>query len=124
VSEIGVPYAFADPETGARECPVCAEWIPETYDFTTDTIDGEQVTRNYADHYAREHAAPVLITDIPLPWKHPMGTVVAVEYPEDRPLVVDLVLQSGHRTAETCTATYRQGHAGVWDLARFLAAEG
>lgn len=64
--------------------------------------------------------SPTPVTEIGLPWKHPFGTVVAVEYPADRPMVVDLVLSSGNRTAETRTALYTQKPNGLWDLARFV----
>jgi hypothetical protein len=60
------------------------------------------------------------VTDIPRPWIHPWGTVVGVEYPEDRPLVVDLVFDSGQKTAETRTAIYAQAEGGWWDLARLV----
>jgi hypothetical protein len=62
-----------------------------------------------------------LVTEIALPWRHPFGLVVAVEYPADRPRVVDLVLANGNRTAETRTARYALGAGGVWDLARLAA---
>jgi hypothetical protein len=63
----------------------------------------------------------VLVTDIPFPWKRPHGeTVTGHEFPEDRPMVVDLVFASGLRTAETRTAMYLQRPDGVWDLARFV----
>jgi hypothetical protein len=53
---IGIPYAWTDPDTGARHCPACGQVIPETYDR-----HGEQVTRNYAAHYEQAHApAPPL----------------------------------------------------------------
>ena len=58
-----------------------------------------------------------LVTEIALPWRHPFGLVTAVEYPADRPRVVDLVLANGNRTAETRTARYALGAGGVWDLA-------
>ena len=64
---------------------------------------------------------PVLVTEIPTPWLHPFGKVTGVEYPADRPNVVDLVLSTGHRTTETRTARYLRGRDGVWDLARFVA---
>lgn len=56
------------------------------------------------------------VEDLPLPWQHPMGEVVAVEYPKDRPKVVDLVFADGLRTAETRHASYTLGADGVWDL--------
>jgi len=66
-------------------------------------------------------AQPVLVTNIPLPWQHPHGeTVIGHEFPEDRPLVVDLVFASGLKTVETRTAMYKQRRDGVWDLARFV----
>ena len=61
-----------------------------------------------------------LVTEIPTPWAHPFGVVVGVEYPADRPLVVDLVLADGLRTVETRTALYAQVPTGTWDLARFI----
>lgn len=61
-----------------------------------------------------------LVTEIPTPWNHPFGVVVGVEYPADRPLVVDLVLADGLRTVETRTALYAQVPTGTWDLARFI----
>ena len=65
---------------------------------------------------------PTVVTEIALPWIHPYGLVVALEYPEDRPEVVDLRFTDGLRTAETRTALYLRGAGGVWDLARFVAA--
>ena len=60
------------------------------------------------------------VNDIPLPFKHPFGTVVDREYPADRPLVVDLVLADGTKTAETKTADYALTPSEVWDLSREL----
>lgn len=71
--------------------------------------------------YARDYVDSVAVTDIPLPWKHPFGTVVGYEYPADRPRVVDLVLSDGLRTAETRTAVYRQRKDDTWDIARFVS---
>lgn len=47
---IGIPYAFVNNDDGSRTCPICRERIPETY-----ANDGEQVSNNYAAHYAAEH---------------------------------------------------------------------
>lgn len=47
---IGIPYAWTDPETGERVCPVCAERIAEAHD-----VDGEQTTNAYGEHYAERH---------------------------------------------------------------------
>jgi hypothetical protein len=61
------------------------------------------------------------VEDITRPWRHPMGEVVDLEYPPDRPAVVDLVLDTvagRFRTAETRGAAYALGRDGVWDLAR------
>lgn len=60
------------------------------------------------------------VTEIPVPFLSFAGVVTAVEYPADRPLVVDLVLAGNLRTAETRTALYAQRHDGVWDLARHI----
>jgi hypothetical protein len=65
-----------------------------------------------------------LVTEIPTPWTHPFGTVVGVEYPADRPMVVDLVLADGLRTVETRTALYAQLGTGTWDLARHILPAG
>ena len=59
------------------------------------------------------------VTDIPVPWQHPHGTVAGHEFPADRPNVVDLVFSNGLKTAETRGAMYAQKKDGSWDLARF-----
>jgi hypothetical protein len=48
--QVGIPYAWTDPQTGARTCPACQAVIAEDYDG-----HGEPLTRHYADHYEREH---------------------------------------------------------------------
>jgi hypothetical protein len=48
--QLGIPYAWTDPDNGGRHCPACQAVIAEDYD-----ADGEPLTRNYADHYLREH---------------------------------------------------------------------
>lgn len=65
--------------------------------------------------------AEMTVTDIPMPWVHKMGVVVDVEYPEDRPLVVDLVFSSGLKTAESKGSVYAQRRNGEWDIARFVS---
>ena len=50
VRAVGIPYAWTDPETGARTCPACQAVIAEDHN-----PDGEPLTRHYADHYQREH---------------------------------------------------------------------
>ena len=54
------------------------------------------------------------VQEIPLPWRHRTGLVVAIEYPEDRPAVVDLVFEDGTRSAETRDSRYIQWPSGVW----------
>ena len=52
-----------------------------------------------------------------------MGTVIDLEFPEDRPNVVDLVLTVNgrtYRTAESRGARYAQNPDGSWDLERFV----
>lgn len=63
--QLGIPYAFIDPETGAATCPACGKVIAEEHDAT-----GEQTTVNYPDHYVAEHQ-PSLAAQ-PCPW---CGTV-------------------------------------------------
>lgn len=63
----------------------------------------------------RESIGEVPVEEIPMPWKHQWGTVVAIEYPEDRPLVVDVVFRDGLKFAETKGAKYTMGPDGVWD---------
>lgn len=46
------------------------------------------------------------VEDLELPWRHEWGTVVGIEYPPNRPLVVDLVFSTGNRTAETRGSRY------------------
>ena len=60
------------------------------------------------------------VTDIPRPWAHKWDVVVDVEYPADRPNVVDLVFADGLKTAETKTSVYAQRKSGEWDIARFV----
>ena len=47
---VGIPYAWTDPDTGARTCPDCGAVIAEAYDVT-----GEQTTSNYVGHWTAEH---------------------------------------------------------------------
>jgi len=47
---IGIPYAWTDPQTGARTCPACGLIIPEDY-----TAGGEPASMNYAEHYLSLH---------------------------------------------------------------------
>lgn len=59
-----------------------------------------------------------VVTEIPLPWAHPWGVVVRLEYPEDRPKVVDLVFANGWKTTETKGTRYSLDEEhGYWDLA-------
>jgi hypothetical protein len=54
------------------------------------------------------------VQEIPLPWRHRrIGIVVAIEYPPDRPAVVDLVFEDGLRMAETKDSRYIR-HANGW----------
>jgi hypothetical protein len=49
----------------------------------------------------------VKVQDIPLPWKHKTGlTVIRIEYPPDRPRVVDVVFSDGTKYAETKDSRY------------------
>lgn len=68
------------------------------------------------------HHIEVDVEEIPLPWPHIFQhTVVALEYPEDRPLVVDLVFEDGTRTAETRHSGYKYSKMyRSWDIARFV----
>jgi len=54
------------------------------------------------------------VQEIPLPWRHcRIGMVVRIEYPHDRPLVVDLVFEDGLKMAETKDSRYIE-HANGW----------
>lgn len=104
--------------------------------YTVTCADcGHRIT--FLDHAEHQHPEPapgllsVLlqaarqprpVEALPLPWRHTMGDVVAVEYPADRPRVVDLVLSNGYRTAETRGALYALGRNGVWDYPRHVEA--
>ena len=68
--------------------------------------------------------SPIRVEDIPTPWAHTMGTVIAIEYPEARPNVVDLVFQGmpaipkGYRSAETKGSLYKYYRdQKIWDYA-------
>lgn len=60
----------------------------------------------------------VPVEDLPLPWPHAWGTIVALEYPADRPNVVELRFENGNRLTETRGALYELDAHGVWDLAQ------
>ena len=49
--QVGIPYAWTNPQTGARTCPECQQVIAETYDDR-----GDCRSQNYALHYERDHA--------------------------------------------------------------------
>jgi hypothetical protein len=48
--QVGIPYGWTDPETGAVTCPACQAVIAEEVSAT-----GEPTTANYAQHYAETH---------------------------------------------------------------------
>ncbi|HEV2172787.1 MAG TPA: hypothetical protein VGR71_04430 [Nitrospira sp.] len=59
------------------------------------------------------------VEEIPLPWTDGHGlTVVALEYPDSRPHVVDLVFSDGTRMAESRGAVYDDTR-GYWTSIRF-----
>jgi hypothetical protein len=59
------------------------------------------------------------VQQIPLPWKFfDERTVVALEYPPDRPLVVDLVFSDGIKMAESKIAMYDDTR-GYWTSVQF-----
>lgn len=58
------------------------------------------------------------VEEIVVPWQHAWGTVVSIENPPDRPLVVDLVFADGTRTAESRGAEYRECKT-YWTSVRF-----
>jgi hypothetical protein len=59
------------------------------------------------------------VEQIPLPWKYfDERVVVRLEYPPDRPLVVDLVFSDGIKTAETKNTIYDDTR-GYWTSVRY-----
>lgn len=49
---LGIPYAWTDPVTGVRQCPLCEADFAEDYG-----LDAERVSDNYGDHYRQWHAS-------------------------------------------------------------------
>lgn len=68
---------------------------------------GAKFERDRARRLLAEKAAFAKVENIPVPWNYEnQHTVVAVEFPPDRSLVVDLVFSDGTKMSEAKGLTY------------------
>jgi hypothetical protein len=71
--------------------------------------------RQEARWAAADAMGAIPVEDIPLPWRHHWGTVIRLEFPADRPNVVDVVFSDETKFAETKGARYMKRIDDVWD---------